>query len=283
MILLSLPLVAQESEQKDDTPVYRTFKSTYLINSRTIETLPARKMEFQIGHRFGDINGGWETLYGIENAADILIGIDYGITDRLMAGLYRTKGGGPLRALMHGTMKYKILAQTEGQEKNMPLTLSVAGIATMSSQKKSGIPNTLTEFDKFAHRMSYGLQIIAARKFGDRFALQIAPSWVHRNLVPFGDQNDLFSISYGARIQMTRTLGLILDGTIPFDDYRSANNGFYPAMGIGLEIDTGGHVFQVNFTNATGITETDFIPYTQKNWLDGEFRFGFKISRWFNL
>jgi hypothetical protein len=92
-----------------------------------------------------------------------------------------------------------------------------------------------------------------------------------------------FSLGVGTRIQLSKVFGIIADATFPFSDLRTSDNGFYPAVGVGLEIETGGHVFQVNFTNATGIMETDYIPYTTSNWADGEFRLGFTVSRVFNL
>ena len=115
------------------------------------------------------------------------------------------------------------------------------------------------------------------------FSLQLIPSYVQRNLVTFDDENGLFSMGIATRVQVSKVIGIIADATLPFSSLRTTENGFYPAIGIGLEIDTGGHVFQVNFTNATAVMETDYIPYTTSNWLDGEFRLGFTVSRVFNL
>ena len=148
---------------------------------------------------------------------------------------------------------------------------------------KSNNPESINYFQSFSHRVVYDLQLVIGRKFSDRFSLQVTPSWIHRNLVPFGQNNDLISLGLAARVQVSRTMALLLDMTAPFDSNYTTDNGYYMPLGIGFEFDTGGHVFQVNITNARGMIETDYIPNTRSNWADGEFRLGFTISRLFNL
>ena len=272
--------------------VFQTFKDSRIVNVHSVETLPKRRLDVRIGHRFGDLlgdNGGWATFYGLENATDVMIGAEYGFTDNFTAGLYRTKGAGAmpqgqagLRQLINGVFKYRLLRQKEG--KGTPVTLTVLGVSSLSTAKRiEDNPDVLRSFPDFSHRMAFTGQLLIARKFSDGLSLLIAPGYTHRNLVPFEDDNGLFSMGAGARIQLSRVFGIITDVTVPFSSRRNTDNGFYPAIGLGLEIDTGGHLFQINFTNATGIMETDYIPYTTSSWLDGEFRLGFTISRVFNL
>ena len=272
--------------------VYQTFKDSRIVNVQSVETLAKRRLDVRIGHRFGDLlgdNGGWATFYGLENATDVMIGAEYGFTDNFTAGLYRTKGAGAmpqgqagLRQLINGVFKYRLLRQKEG--KGTPVTLTVLGVSSLSTAKRiEDNPDVLRSFPDFSHRMAFTGQLLIARKFSDGLSLLIAPGYTHRNLVPFEDENGLFSMGAGARIQLSRVFGIITDVTVPFSSRRNTDNGFYPAIGLGLEIDTGGHLFQINFTNATGIMETDYIPYTTSSWLDGEFRLGFTISRVFNL
>jgi len=271
------------SQEKSDIE-YRTFKDTRVISTQSVETLPAGKMDFRISHRFGDLagsNGGWETFYGLENATDILIGVDYGVTDRLTIGLNRSKGSGPLRRLVNGTLKYKLIGQ--GLKNGSPLTLTLLGGASISTTKKINDPELLSSFPKTAHRMIYNAQVLFARKFSERFSLQISPGYVYRNYVAQNDENGLFNLGLAARLQLTKVFGLIMDTTVPFSDLRTSENGYYLPLGFGLEIDTGGHVFQINLTNTTGLAPTDYIPNTRSSWADGEFRLGFTISRLFNL
>ena len=280
LILFFTCVYSQDKPKKE----YRTFKDTRVINTQSAETLPARKMDFRVSHRFGDLagsNGGWPTFYGLEDAADVLIGIDYGITDRLTVGLNRSMGAGPLTQLVNGTLKFKLVSQSV--EEGAPFTLSVLGGTSLSTVSRIDDPNILTSFPRTIHRLIYNTQLLFARKFSERFSLQISPGYVYRNLVLDNDENGLFNLGFAARLQITKVFGLIVDTTIPFSELRTTEEGFYIPLGFGLEIDTGGHVFQVNLTNATGLAPTDYIPNTRSNWLDGEFRLGFTISRLFNL
>lgn len=270
----------------------QTFKDTRVINTHSIETLPKRKLDVRISHRFGDLagdNGGFQTLFGLENASDVLIGAEYGATDNFSVGLFRAKGAGSmpngtagLRQLMNGVLKYRFVRQTE--DNTTPVSLALVGTTTMSSAERvENSPEAIRSFPKFEHRFAYNAQFIIARKFSDNFSLQFIPGYTHRALVPFEDENGIFSLGAATRIQLSKIFAFVADATVPFSERRTTDNGFYAAIGAGLEIDTGGHVFQVNFTNATAIMETDYIPYTTTNWLDGEFRLGFTISRLFNL
>lgn len=284
LFLFVFQIHAQEDKQEDkaDNKVFETFKDTRVINTHSVETLKKKKLDIRIGHRFGDISDGWETLYGLENSTDVLIGADYGVTDKLTIGIGRTKGSGPLKALISGSAKYKIFEQVK--KGGSPFTVTALAISTVSTMKKSDNPALLNYFEKSAHRWSFAFQLMIAKKFGERLSLQFIPGYVHRNIVLFEDENDILTAGFAARIQLTKVMGLIVDYTLPLSAYRSdSENGYHNPLGIGIEFDTGGHVFQLNFTNATAIMETDYIPNTQSNWGDGEFRMGFTISRLFNL
>lgn len=265
-------------------PVFGTFKDRHVINTQTVETLAKRKLDVRIGHKFGDAagdNGGWENFYGLENAADIMIGLAYGVNNRLTVGFNRTKGAGPLKQLLNGTVKYKVFSQKNSGRS--PFTITAYGLLTYSTMKKTDVVDAINFFEKPSHRMVYHAQLLIARKFSDWFSVQIAPGYTHRNIVPMDDENGIYSLSVAARVQITKNLGIIADYTIPFSDLRSSENSYYTPFGIGLEMETGGHIFQLNFTNATGIMESDYIPNTRTSWSDGEFRLGFTISRLFNL
>jgi hypothetical protein len=256
--------------------VRRTFKDTRVINTHTVETLQKRKLDIRIGHRFGDLKGGWNTLYGLESAQDIMIGADYGITDDMTIGVHRTKGAGPLTQLINTSFKYRFLKQSDT---GSPITATALGLWTTSTmQRDESSEFILHNFKKFSHRFILGGQVLIARKFSDRFSLQLIPSYIHRNVVSFDEKNGVVSLGAATRIQITKVLGIIADATFPFGDTDAK-----PAIGIGFEIDTGGHIFQINFTNARGISETDYIPNNQATWGDGQIGLGFTISRVFNL
>ena len=273
-------------EEGVEEPIIETFRHTRIINSHSVETLPARKLDFRVVHRFGDFagdNGGWPTFYGLESASDVSIGLEYGITDQIMVGISRTKGSGPLKQNLNGLLKARIM--TQERNGNLPFSLTVIGMTSVSTMQKSDIEGVLNFFAKGSHRLTSHFGLHFARKFSDRISAQFNAQWTYRNVVLTGDENDLVSLGGGIRAQLGKSVAILLDTTFPIlSDLRSADNDYYPSLGIGFEFDTsGGHVFQVNFTNSQGIVETDYIPYTRSNWSDGEFRLGFTISRLFNM
>jgi len=280
LLIICICFLSASAQEK----VFETFKDTKVINTHSVETLRKGHMDVRISHRFGDAagdNGGWPTFYGLEVATDVGIGVEYGLTDRTMIGLHRTKGAGPLKQNVHGLMKIRIMQQTKG--KNL-LGLTVMGLGSYSTMQKSNSDGVLHFFEKGAHRMSYNLSIILSRKFSHRFSIQAHAGYTYRNLVSSIDKNDLVSIGFATRIQMTKALGFIFDGNFPFSDIRISENSYFPATGFGLEWETGGgHVFQLNFTNSKGLMETDYLPYTQSDWGKGEYRIGFTISRQFKV
>ena len=285
LLLSALTLTGQRER------VSRTFKDTRVVNVHSVETLPKGKLDVRISHRFGDLfgdNGGWPTFYGLEVAEDVSIGAEYGFTDNFNVGLYRAKGAGAtptgqagLRQNLNGVFKLRVMHQ---EKEGNPLSITLVGTATMSAATKiEGNNDLVRSFPKFAHRMAFNGSMVMARKFGDAFSLQVIPGITHRNLVPFEGENTIFSLGGAARYQVSRVLALVADATMPFSKTNTSENGYSMPVGVGLEWDTGGHVFQLNFTNATGLFETDYIPYTTTSWGEGEFRIGFTISRWFNL
>lgn len=283
MLIFILPLTAQEY-------VHNTFKDRWVINTFSVDMLPKRKLDIRITHRFGDLAGdagGFQTFFGLENAEDVLIGFEYGLLDNFSMGLFRAKGAGDLPQLLNGTFKYRILRQ---QENGMPISLTAVGVFTLSTAKKQEGAEGLVSFPKFTHRMVTNLQVLAAHKYSDRFSMQLSAGYTHRNLTLHNEENDLYNLGLATRLQFSKVIGLIVDFTLPVNGPQSpfsdsdASEAYSPALGIGLEIDTGGHIFQLNLTNSQGIMPTDYIPYTRNaKWSDGQFRLGFTISRMFNL
>lgn len=275
-----VPIVLSAQEVKPN-PAFQTFKDTRVINSQSIETLKGGKMDIRIGHRFGNLGGpggGWGNFYGLESAADVLLGVEYGFSDHVMFGINRTKGTGPLKQNVNGIGKIKFFEQSE----KMPFSWAIMGMGSFSTMKQSTSGDVLTSFNKQSHRFSYHTEMILARKFANRFSLQFTGGITHRNVVEANDKNDIYTIGACTRLQVTKAMGLILDIKKPFSSIRNSFN--YIPAGAGLEWETGGgHVFQLNVTNARGLSETDYIPYTNDDWTQGEFRLGFTISRLFSI
>ena len=260
------------------------FKDRKVINSFSTETLPHRILDFRVGHRFGDFagdNGGWTTFYGLESAQDILIGFDYGLTDHVLIGLNRTKGAGPLRQLINSYVKYKIAGQNSVLAN--PVAVTFVAMNTISTMPKSEETSAINNFPKFVHRMMHHFEMIVSKKFSQRLSLQFNVGYTHRNFVNLDDINSVVSVGGAGRIQISRGLAILFDATIPM---RFQDVEFDPTvpLGVGLEWETGGgHVFQINFTNAGGLSETDYLSHTNSEWSEGQFRLGFTIARQFKI
>lgn len=278
---LCLTLSAQDAkpEPPQKTSV-RTFNSTRMINGHSVETLWGRSLDIVISHRFGDMAtpGAARTMFGLDNAADIRLALEYGVSNKLNVGLGRSKGAGPQTQLLDGYIKYNVLKQGDAS----PLSLTLLGTSSFTMMEASGDSSSAVSFHKgeWTQRLSYCAQILIARKFSERFSLQLMPAYVHRNYVAFEDENGLFSAGAAARIRITKMFSLVGEYHYLFKNKREVNGTiYYDPIALGLLFDTGGHTFQINFTNSTGLGETQFLPHTYSNLSEGEFRLGFTISR----
>jgi hypothetical protein len=288
-----LSLVDSASPPPKENKVYATFKTTKIISSQSIETVKRKNLDFRVTHRFSNIgtegNGGAHTLWGFDESQDIRISFDYGITNNLMVGIGRSK----MNEMIDGLVKYRFLNQTT--DNKIPLSIAFYGDMAVSAMTADqiyfGTVGVKDSGEKFAHRITYVSQLIFARKFGSRLSLQLMPTYVHRNFVKAlvnpdngaEETNGLFSAGIGGRVKLTKRISIIADYFYTFSDFRRNNSQleFYDPLAVGVEIETGGHVFHLNFTNSAGIIDANYIPNTRDNWLDGAFKFGFNISRVF--
>lgn len=284
MLLVSLNFYGQQEEvEVTDEPFEpKTFSSTRIICGHSVETLPARTMEFRIEHRFGDMfgsNGGAQNMFGFDNLADIRIALEYGVTKDLMIGLGRSKGtASPYRSLLDGFVKYRILRQG----KKSPISLTgIAGL-TFTYMNASSDISQVNHFPKVSHRFAYFTQLNASRHFGEILSVAVMPTLVHSNYVAANDQNDLFAVGAAARVKLNGRFALIAEyyHTFASDGFRP-NDIYKRSLGLALEWYTFGHNFTINLTNAQGIGETQFVPYTTSDWLKGQFRLGFCVGRKF--
>ncbi len=272
-------LMATLNGEKDFRTI-ATFKSPRLVLLQTNETQKAKNLAFWVGHRFGDIGGefgGSNTLFGLDIATDLYLGFDYGITDALTVGIGRSK----FNESYSGLVKYRLLWQ---EEESMPLSVTLFGQSSWITRE----PFSRNEFDKESDRISHFLQVIIARKFSPGVSVMINPGYLIRpeaQIQDFEDSDNLFSLGFGARVKILKRISIIADYTIVNGLSRPDDLGidYYNPFGVGVEIETGGHVFALNFQNSQAIIANNFIPNTTKSWTDGGVRFGFMISRNFNL
>lgn len=257
-----------------------SFYDTRVINGHSVETLEKGTLDFRITHRFGNIAvpSSGRTLFGLDNSTDIRIAFEYAPTDQLLLGFGRSKGYVPFTEYWDGFAKYKILSQGE----KFPVSLSAVSSVFATSMASSDDTTLLTNFSNPARRFSYYTQFIVARNLFDKITVQLAPGLLHRNFVNYDDENTNFVLGGMLRYNFYKKLSVLVEY---YHMFRNPDLGAFSRykqpLGIAFEIKTYAHVFQLSFTNSEAIGEGQFIPYTASNWLDGEFRFGFTISREF--
>jgi len=263
-----------EQSQKPETEyASASFKGTRLVNGQTIETKGKGALEFIFAHRFGPMNGGIYELFGLDQAY-VRLGLEYGLTDRLGVGMGRNS----VDKTIDGYLRYKMLRQSTGA-KNMPVTITAFGNAAIkTSPKKEDATFDITLED----RMSYTGQLLIARKFSSLLTLQLMPTFVHKNTVDKTiEENDVFALGMGGRIKVSRSIALTSEYYYRFDV--EDNNPYYNSLGFGIDIETGGHVFQLVMTNSRGLTERAFITETTGQFFDGDIHLGFNVTRTFQL
>lgn len=274
-----LPLSAQEDllallgeEEPTTDYVTASFKTNRVINLHSLESTAKGVLDVKISHRFGFINGGISEFFGLD-AASIRIGGDYGITDRMTIGL----GRGSYEKTYDGFLKYKIFRQSTGKKK-MPLTLALLATTAIKT-----IPFRDPDRENyFSSRLYYTYQLMVGRKFSNEFSLQLSPTVVHRNLVrTSAESNDVYALAAATRIKLSQRVAINAEYIYIFPDQLA--DGYRNALSIGFDIETGGHVFQLHFTNSTSMIEKGFFTETIGNWLKGDVHFGFNVSRVFTL
>jgi hypothetical protein len=247
-----------------------TFKATQIINTPTVESPGKNGLNFLIMHRFGRINQGGYELFGLDNAS-IRFGLDYGINDRFAIGVGRSS----LEKTYDASFKWKMLRQTEN---TMPVSVSLYEAMTHTTLHYTDKP-----YLEGKYRNAYESALLIARKFSSSFSLQLTPIWLHYNLVPTAeDKNDVFALGVGGRMKLSKRISINAEyNWLPTDQLPSTD--IFHSLSFGLDIETGGHVFQLIFSNSEGMIGPYYLGKTTGNWADGDIFFGFNISRAFNL
>ncbi|RAW01470.1 DUF5777 family beta-barrel protein [Pseudochryseolinea flava] len=271
----------EKEKTKETDYTFATFKGTRLVNGHTIETKNAGSLEFIFQHRFGALDGGLYEMFGLDEAY-VRLGLDYGITDNLSVSIGRNSAD----KIMDGYLKYKILKQSSG-EKNMPFSITALGGAAYSiSPKKDDEPEGFKSVD----RLAYTGQLLIARKITSNLSLQLMPTFIHKNAVnKFAEKNDQIAIGFGGRLKVTKSVALTTEYYYrldPPDNDLLASVGDekrYNALGFGIDIETGGHVFQLVLTNTSSLTERTVITETNGDFFGGDIHLGFNVTRTFQL
>jgi len=266
-----MAMLDSEDGHKPKEYTTATFKSTRVINGQSIENTAKGVLDFRVSHRFGELSDA-DNFFGLDNA-NTSIGFDYGITNDVMVGISRSTYDKEFQAFT----KIKLLRQTD--TKDMPVSVSYMGAAAVHARKQPDpLPAGQTFY--FTNRLTYVNQLLIARKFSSKFSLQLMPTHIHYNIVPtIAEPNDMFALGIGGRLKLSNRISLTGEYYYRFNEL----NGYFNSASIGIDIETGGHVFQLMVTNATAMTERAFIGQTTSDIADGGIHFGFNISRVFTI
>ncbi len=225
-------------------------------------------LDVLIGHRFGRLNSGAYEFFGLDDSS-VRLGVDYGLTDWFNVGIGRSS----FEKTFDGFLKYVVLRQKPGV---MPVSVAAFTSAAVKTQK-TGNPAGEPDFNA---RLTYTGQLILARKFSPLLSFQVSPTLVHRNtVIEQQDPNDIFALGAGGRIKLTKRVSFNAEYYYQFNTVESSQ--IKNSVALGFDIETGGHVFQLHFTNSRAMIEKGFIAETTGDFFDGDVHFGFNISRTF--
>lgn len=251
--------------------IRHTFRGTRVVNGHALDSQLKGELDLIIAHRFGRINGGAYELFGLDQA-DMRIGLEYGFSDWVAVGVGRSS----VDKTYDGFLKLRMIRQ--GAEGGSPISMTyVGGIALRTFRDNDPIRELY-----YTNNLYYSHQLLLGSRISDRFSFQLMPSLLHRNYTEsIESKNDVFAMGIATRFRMTKTLAITLEY------YRLLPNQlpeqYHNSLGIGFELETGGHVFQLHFTNSRGMTERYFIGETTGDFLKGDIHFGFNMSRTFKI
>jgi len=258
-------LKSLDSTQVEDTYSTATFKALQLVTLQTTKMAAKKEFYFVVSHRFGSVKDGFDSFFGLDNATTKLGGI-YGVTDWLSVSLSRHT----LNKMYETGLKYRMARQSD----NFPVDIvgySVADINTFL--EKEQYPRL-----EFKDRMTYVQQLLISRKIGQKLSLELVPSFIHKNLYnPDIERDNQFSFGGGGRYKITKRLSVNLEYMHNFDKPEFYKN----PLSVGLDVETGGHVFQLIFTNSQSMSESGYLTNAGGDWGKGDFFFGFNLYRVF--
>ena len=252
-------------------PVFASFKGTRVVNAQSLE-LPGNKiLQFMIQHRFGSIQNGFYDLYGLDYA-NVRFDLQYGYTPNLSFGIGRST----VKKTYDIFSKAKVLTQMN--DNSIPVSVVFFSNIGINTKRKSS--EDVAVDNLFINRMSYLNQLIIGKKFNRSFSLEILPTMIHRNIVADNSvSNSLYSFGTAWRYKFSKRLSINMEY---FEPLGRRNSEFVNGWGVGFDIETGGHVFQIMLTNAQGAYEGAYIEEANGTLSKKNLYLGFNISRAFS-
>jgi len=258
-------LAELDTVQTEDTYAVSAFKGLQIVSLQSTKLAAEKDFYLAVSHRFGTVKNGFSEFFGLDNATT-KIGFIYGLNDWLSLSASRHT----LLKVYEGAAKYRIMRQSD----KFPVELvGYNAIGINSALKKKDYPKI-----EFTDRLAYTSELLASRKFSDDLSLQFISAYVHKNLYnPEIENENQFAVGAGGRMKLSKRLSLNLEYIYNFDkpDY------YTNPLSIGLDVETGGHIFQLLFTNSQAMTESGYITSAAGDWGKGDFFFGFNLYRVF--
>ena len=245
------------------------FKGLKIINLESTKMVDKGEVYFIVAHRFGSIQNGFDDFFGLDVASNKLQLI-YGVNDNINFGAARSSY--QKTYALH--TKLRLLRQ---QTEKSPVTIGAYGQLTINNQLDL---DRNPELD-FSDRLTYTAQALISRKFSEKLSLQLTPTLIHKNLTErIAEDNLQFVMAAGGRYKLTKRLSLNMEYGLMTSRPKELN--YNNLLSIGLDIETGGHVFQLHFTNSRTMLEHSFLTEATGDWSKGDIHFGFNISRVFD-
>ena len=244
------------------------FKGLKIVNFESTKLVAKDEFTFIVSHRFGTIENGINTFFGLDDAVTRLNFV-FGISDGLNIGVSRSS----FQKIYESSLKYRLLRQ----EKNgFPFTIvGFNAILINTALDKDNLPKL-----EFKHRLGYTAQLLVSRKINTSFSLELAPTFFHDNYVVIDEQNNSqFALGFGGRYKLGKRWSINADYGWHLN--RANNSPFKNPLSIGFDLETGGHVFQMHFTNAQPMNTNGFLGQGSGDWSEGNIYFGFNLSRIF--
>ncbi len=267
-----LDILEEEAPEEKSVLVPATFKGTRIVNGHSVETRKKGVLEFLISHRFGRINDGLYQLFGLDES-NIRFALEYAASDKFTLGIGRSS----YDKSYDGFLKYRLLQQKSGI-RSFPISVTLFSSVAAKTLKDYAPQNKPDATD----RLAYVTQVLIARKFTSNFSLQLTPTYIHRNMVPSGsDPHDIVALGIGGRMKVSPHVSINGEYFYNFNPIESIQP--HNVLSLSLDIETGGHVFQIMISNAVTMIEKSFITETQDEFFSGDLHLGFNISRAFHL
>ncbi len=247
------------------------FKGLQICNMQSTK-LPAKgEWYILISHRFGDLTQGLDNFFGLDNAYTKIGGI-YGFTNWLSVGFSRQT----YQKTYELAAKYKLANQ---QVDGFPVTIVGYNTMDIRSDLKTSLYPTLS----FSNRLAYTTQLLVSRKFSDKLSLEIAPILVHKNLYDdLLEQKNVVLLGSGARYKLTKRLSVNLEYAARLNLPEGYTSIYHNPLSLGLDIETGGHIFQMVFSNSQPMNDVAVFSNATGKWNGGSLYFGFNMYRVFN-